>query len=127
MVKINMQYNSVIVTIATVNFDNIVRFYTQLLEQEPKKLIAHIYAEFEITNLTLGIFQPKTANELEFANHAQSSISLCLEVNNLETAISHLKYLGYPPRGEICKASHGQEIYAYDPDDNRLILHQSLN
>ena len=56
MVKINMQYNSVIVTIATVNFDNIVSFYTQLLEQKPKKLIPHIYAEFQIAGLKLGIF-----------------------------------------------------------------------
>ena len=46
-------------------------------------------------------------------------------MNNLETAISHLTSLGYPPPGEISTASHGQEIYAYDPDGNRLILHQS--
>jgi predicted enzyme related to lactoylglutathione lyase len=125
MVKINMQYNSVIITIATVNFDNIVSFYIQLLEQEPKKLIPHIYAEFQIPSLKLGIFQPKPANEPEFITNAQSPISLCLEVNNLETAISHLKSLGCPPPGEISTASHGQEIYAYDPDGNRLILHQS--
>lgn len=120
-----MQYNSVIVTIATVNFANIVRFYAQLLEQEPQKLIPLVYAEFQIPSLILGIFQPKPANELEFVTHCQSSISLCLEVNNLETAICDLTALGYPPPGAIYQASHGQEIYAYDPDGNRLILHQS--
>jgi hypothetical protein len=120
-----MQYNSVIVTIATVNFVNIVNFYVQLLEQEPQKLIPLVYAEFQIPSLILGIFQPKPANNLEFVTHSQSSLSLCLEVNNLETAISHLTALGYPPPGAIDQASHGQEIYAYDPDGNRLILHQS--
>jgi predicted enzyme related to lactoylglutathione lyase len=125
MVKINMQYNSIIITIATVNFDNIVSFYTQLLGQKPKKLIPHIYAEFQISGLKLGIFKPKSANEPEFVTYVQSPLSLCLEVNNLETAISHLTSLGCTPPGAISTASHGQEIYAYDPDGNRLILHQS--
>ena len=125
MVKINMQYNSIIITIATVNFDNIVSFYTQLLEQKPQKLISNVYAEFHITGLKLGIFKPKSANEPEFVANSQSPLSLCLEVNNLETAISHLTSLGCTLPGEISTASHGQEIYAYDPDGNRLILHQS--
>jgi predicted enzyme related to lactoylglutathione lyase len=120
-----MQYNSVIVTIATVNFDNIVSFYTQLLEQKPNKLIPQVYAEFQITGLKLGIFQPKPTNIQEFITNVQSSISLCLEVDNLDNAISHLTSLGYPPPGIISTASHGVEIYAYDPDGNRLILHQS--
>jgi hypothetical protein len=127
MVKINMQYNSVIVTLATVNFDHIVSFYTQFLEQEPEKLIPHVYAEFQLASLKLGIFKPKQANEAEFMTNTPSQLSLCLEVNNLETAISHLTSLGYPPPGEISIASHGQEIYTYDPDGNRLILHQSNN
>ncbi|MTJ08428.1 MULTISPECIES: VOC family protein [unclassified Anabaena] len=120
-----MQYNSIIVTIATINFDNIVNFYTQLLEQEPKNLIPNVYGEFQIASLKLGIFRPKPENEAEFVTNAKSPLSLCLEVNNLEIAISHLTFLGYPPPGKISIASHGQEIYAYDPDGNRLILHQS--
>ena len=120
-----MQYNSIIITIATINFDNIVGFYSKLLEEKPKKLIPDIYAEFEVAGLKLGIFKPKSANESEFVINTHSPLSLCLEVNNLKTAISNLTSLGYPPPGEISIASHGQEIYAYDPDGNRLILHQS--
>jgi hypothetical protein len=52
-------------------------------------------------------------------------MSLCLEVSDLEDAIAHITALGFPPPGEILTASHGREIYAYDPDGNRLILHQS--
>ncbi|TAF07544.1 MAG: VOC family protein [Nostocales cyanobacterium] len=119
-----MEYNNVLVTIGTVNFDKLVNFYIQLLEQEPKNLIPDVYAEFQISNLSLGIFKPKKNNESEFAVNTKSPLSLCLEVSNLENAITHLQSLGYPPPGEISTASHGREIYAYDPDGNRLILHQ---
>ena len=54
----------------------------------------------------------------------QSGLSLCLDVDDLDAAIAHLINLGYPPPGEIIVASHGREIYAYDPNGNRLILHQ---
>jgi predicted enzyme related to lactoylglutathione lyase len=119
-----MEYNNILVTIATVNFEKLVNFYIQLLEQEPKNLIPQVYAEFQIYSLTLGIFKPKKNHESEFAINSKSTLSLCFEVSNLENAIAHLTSLGYPPPGEISTASHGREIYAYDPDGNRLILHQ---
>ncbi|MBD2568657.1 VOC family protein [Anabaena lutea] len=120
-----MQYTHALVTIGTVNFDNLVNFYTQLLEQKPKNIISSVYAEFEICSLSLGIFKPHKNYESEFAINAKSPLSLCLEVSNLENAITHLQSLGYYPPGEISTTSHGREIYAYDPDGNRLILHQS--
>ncbi|MEA5554373.1 VOC family protein [Anabaena cylindrica UHCC 0172] len=120
-----MQYNGILLTIATINFDNLVKFYIQLLEQEPKNLIPNVYAEFQISNSSLGIFKPKQDHETEFVVNTKSPLSLCLEVSNLENAITHLQSLGYPPPGDISTASHGQEVYAYDPDGNRLILHQS--
>ena len=54
----------------------------------------------------------------------RGGMSLCLEVKDLEGAIAHLVAIGYPTSGEIIVASHGREIYAYDPAGNRLILHQ---
>lgn len=114
-----------LVTLASVNIDILVNFYTKLLKQEPKTLIPNVYAEFQICGLRLGIFQPKKTSASEFGSSSQSRISLCLEVSKLEDAIAHLTDLGYPPPGEISIASHGREIYAYDPDSNRLILHQS--
>ncbi|MEH2113797.1 VOC family protein [Nostoc sp.] len=156
-----LHYTKAFVTIASVNWKNLVNFYTKLLEQKPILLTPNIYAEFNLVGMRLGIFQPKNTNESEFelmcndkpfgfesdtlglANAAlrtgtaktttpaplyfytKSKISLCLEVSNLEDAIAHLTSLGYPPPGEISIASHGREIYAYDPDGNRLILHQA--
>ncbi|MBD2497396.1 VOC family protein [Nostoc sp. FACHB-280] len=120
-----LRYTEVFVAIATVNLEKLVDFYTQLFSEKPSTLIPNVYAEFQLTSLRLGIFQPKQSHESEFANSTKSKISLCFEVSNLETAIAHLTNLGYPPPGEISIASHGREIYAYDPEGNRLILHEA--
>ena len=120
------QYTNAFVTIASVNFEKLVNFYTKWLEQKPVILIPNVYAEFNLVSLRLSIFKPKKTNESEFESNAKSKISLCLEVSNLEDAIAHLTALGYPPPGNISIADHGREIYAYDPDGNRLILHQAI-
>ena len=119
------QYTDAFVTLAAAEAETVVRFYSQLLAQEPKPYIPNVYAEFRLTGLRLGIFQPKPNHLQKFENSSQSSMSLCLEVDDLEDAIAHLTSIGYPPPGEITTASHGREIYAYDPVGNRLILHQS--
>ncbi len=96
--------------------------------QEPKQYISNIYGEFQLPSLRLGIFRPQGMHRAEFENSAKNGMSLCLEVSDLAEAIAHLTVLGYPPPGEILTAaSHGREIYAYDPAGNRLILHQSNN
>jgi catechol 2,3-dioxygenase-like lactoylglutathione lyase family enzyme len=111
------------VTVAAQNFDRSCRFYQQLLDQPPQSVISDHYAEFDIANLRIGIYRSRTeppgAIALPFP-----AVSLCLEVENLAGAIAHLTHLGYPPPGNIIVAPHGQEIYAYDPDGNRLILYE---
>ncbi|MEH2076770.1 MAG: VOC family protein [Nostoc sp.] len=119
------QYTNAFVTIASVNCENLVNFYTKFLEQKPVILIPNVYTEFNLLGMRLGIFKPKNTNESEFEAVTKSKMSLCLEVSNLEDAIAHLTALGYPPPGDISIASHGREIYAYDPDGNRIILHQA--
>lgn len=118
------QYTEAFVTLASVNLANLVFFYTELLMQEPKSYIPNVYAEFLLPGLRLAIFKPKETNQSEFEAN-KSGMSLCLEVINLEQVIARLNSLGYPPPGKILTASHGREIYAYDPDGNRLILHQN--
>ena len=120
------QCTAALVTLASVDLEKLVLFYTQVLGKEPKPYIMYIYAEFQLPGLRLGIFRPQKTNRSEFQK-AKSGMSLCLEVNDLKGAIAHLSALGYPPPGEILTASHGIEIYVYDPDGNRLILHQSLS
>ena len=118
------QCTNAFITLASVNIESLVDFYTQLLGQAPTSYIPNIYAEFQLPGLQLGIFKPKVTNKQEFES-GKSGMSLCLEVKDLEGAIAHLTSLGYPPPGKILTASHGKEIYAYDREGNRLILHQS--
>ena len=121
-----IQYNEALVTIATIKLERIIDFYTQILGQQPKNYIPKVYAKFQIPGVNLGIFRPKDIHLSEFKNATKGKISLCLEVEDLENAISRFTALGYPPPGDIITASHGREIYAYDPDGNRIILHQSI-
>ncbi len=119
------QCTNALLTLATDSLENLVLFYTEVLQQEPQPYIQSVYAEFQISGLRLGIFQPKLQAQAEFENNGKGRMSLCLEVRDLESAIAHLTNVGYPPPGKIIIASHGKEVYAYDPDGNRLILHQS--
>lgn len=115
----------VFVAIAARQLYESVSFYQGLLGQDPQVLIPASYAEFRLPRLKLAIFQPKSDGEQEFFNSTRGAMSLCLEVEDLTAAIAHLTDLGYAPPNEILTASHGREIYAYDPDGNRLILHES--
>lgn len=121
--------DAVLLTLADRN-QMLTSFYTQLFNQNPSVHIPGVYAEFQLPGLRLGIFEPKVSNQAEFAtvNGLSGSVtsggmSLCLEVQSLEAAITHLTDLG-APLGEIMQASHGREVYAYDPLGNRLILHE---
>ena len=125
--QISIAFLTIASTSASADFDRLVAFYKGLSSQDPKSFLPQVYAEFNLPGLRLGIFRPNDSNSSEFNHSAHSSISICLEVDSLEKIIEHLKKLGYPPEGEIMTASHGREIYAYDPAGNRLILHQGHN
>ncbi|NJK76088.1 MAG: VOC family protein [Oscillatoriales cyanobacterium RU_3_3] len=118
-------FRSSLVTLADLDREVLVKFYTKFLDLEPNPYIPNSYAEFQLPGLRLGIFKPKDSHKSEFANRAKTGMSLCLEVSDIETAIARIWALGCPPPGEIVTASHGREIYAFDPAGNRLILHQS--
>ncbi|HEY9844721.1 MAG TPA: hypothetical protein V6D03_00825 [Candidatus Caenarcaniphilales bacterium] len=113
-----------LVTLAAPDAEALIQFYRSLLCQSPQPYIPRLYAEFQLPGLRLGIFKPTVSSQHEFEPQAKSSISLCLQVNDLADAIAQLEALGYPPPGGILAAAHGREIYAYDPIGNRLILHQ---
>ncbi len=115
------------VTLADPNIERLVAFYTQLFAIQPQTFIPNVYAEFKLTGLRLAMFQPKPDNAAEFSHQTHTGMSLCLEVESLETAIAILQKLGYPPPGDIMTASHGREFYGYDPAGNRIIFHQSSN
>lgn len=113
------------VTLAAVEIEELINFYRLFLQQEPSPHILGVYGEFKINGLRLGIFCPKKNHQQEFKDSAGSGMSICLEVQDLDAVIAHLKALGYPASFPVFNASHGREIYAFDPAFNRLILHES--
>ena len=121
--SINIQ--TAFVTLAGDNLQSLVKFYQALLDQAPIAYVPQRYAEFMLPGLRLALFKPSSGNISEFSG-AAASMSMCLEVDDLADAIATLTNLGYPPPGDVIEASHGQEIYVYDPAGNRLVLHQSL-
>ncbi len=119
-----LRFRRAFVALATPNFEQIVDFYQTLLDQSPKPFMAQRYAEFQLgESLSLAIFPPKPEQQDAFALNSAGPLSLCLEVEDLASVIAHLDAQDCP-HGEILKASHGQEIYAYDPQGNRLIVYQ---
>jgi predicted enzyme related to lactoylglutathione lyase len=117
-------YSAALVTIAAIDFDRLLAFYSVLLQQAPQPHQPHVYGGFKIAGIDLGIFQPKASNNQEFAGQTPGAVSLCLSVDNLEKVLEHLATNGYPQTSTVLNASHGRECYIYDPDGNRIILHQ---
>ncbi len=124
-----LKYATAWVTIAAHDFDTIVEFYTRLLGDAPDRVMgpadALIYAEFELHGLRLGLYRPAPGSSPgSSAGSSAGPISICIQVESLETAIDHLAAIGYPVSGDILTPRHGREIYAFDPEGNRLILYQ---
>ena len=124
--------SDVFVTLVDPDGETLTNFYS-LLFGEPSVHVPKVYTEFRLPGLRLGLFKPQKNHATEFSGrplrYLQSSaggMSLCVEVADLEEAIVQFSALGCPPPGEIIVASHGREIYAYDPLGNRLILHEKL-
>lgn len=116
--------HAAVVTISTPNLAQLSQFYSDLLGMPPQIYIEGVYAEFQLPGLRLGIFEPRSGDRQEFSS-PKGAMSLCLQVSDLEKAIKNFRDLGYPPPGEIITASHGREIYAYDPCGNRIIVYES--
>ncbi|HEY9629960.1 MAG TPA: hypothetical protein V6C84_21930 [Coleofasciculaceae cyanobacterium] len=127
-----LQCSTVFVALADPDGKTLVRFYRQLFAQEPVWLVPEVYAEFQLPGLRLGIFKPSMIHRSEFEGQA-GSISLCLEVEQLEEAIAAVEQAFTETRltgehlfpGDILTSAHGREVYAYDPAGNRLILHEA--
>ena len=120
----SLNCTSALITLASERFEDLVAFYSALLEQGAEPYQRNRYAEFQLPGPRLAIFKPRPDQADRFNAPTSGAMSLCLEVVDLTAAIARLTDLGYPPPGPVLTASHGREVYACDPDGNRLILHQ---
>lgn len=111
------------VAIAAIDFDTMKQFYSQILKQEPARQIKDVYVEFQLPDLRLGLFKPRPDHRQEFMHDTRSTASVVLEVTDIDEAARHFRAIGCTP-GKIIETFHGKEFYAYDPAQNRLIVHQ---
>lgn len=111
-------------TLAAPDFGSLVTFYRRILGQDPQVFQDDRYAQFDLPHLSLGIFKPHPNHQDQFSHSQGSPLSLCLQVDNLPETIAFLKTLGAHVDPDVYPSSHGQEVYAYDPQGNRLILYQ---
>jgi len=119
----NWQCTEAFVALGSIAFEPLVNFYTQILGQQPHPYQPGVYAEFRLPGLRLAIFLPKPDQHPEFGQTKTGSMSICLQVPNLTEVIRELKAIDYPV-DNIITASHGRELYIYDPDGNRLIFYE---
>jgi len=119
-----LHISDVFVTLVDPDGETLMGFYS-LLFGAPSVHVPKVYTEFRLPGLRLGLFKPQKSHTAEFSGRL-GGMSLCVEVVDLEEAIAQFAALGCSPPGEITIASHGREIYAYDPLGNRLILHEQL-
>lgn len=118
----SLQYRSIFVALADPTGHRLTDFYQTLLAQQPAIYTPDRYSEFQLPGLRLSIFKPK--QDTPWTPSPSPQMSLCIEVDDLEGAIALLASLGYPPHSDIQLASHGREVYAYDPQGNSLILYE---
>lgn len=121
------------VTLASLKFNVLVEFYIHLFGFSPTPYLPNRYAEFQLPGLKLGIFQPQLDQSTEWIAASSGGMSLCLEVENLDQAMTAVEAAyaalsiepgARPILGPVMTPSHGREVYAYDTDGNRLILHE---
>ncbi|MEB3230058.1 MAG: hypothetical protein VKJ64_03545, partial [Leptolyngbyaceae bacterium] len=125
------------VAIAVDQWEPMVQFYSCITGQSPHPYRPGGYAEFRLGSLRLGLFRANPSHQDEFIHGRAANISICLEVNHLEQSRQVIEQAysvltlpmahGQLRLGTVAIASHGRECYAYDPDGNRLILHEALS
>jgi catechol 2,3-dioxygenase-like lactoylglutathione lyase family enzyme len=108
-------------TIATSHWQQSIAFYQTLLGLDPHAHQPDRYAEFRLPDLTLVLYSPKSQEQ----SHPDPypSLSLCLYVQDLDQAATILTSMGQADL-VMQTSSHGREIYAADPDGNRVILYE---
>ncbi|MEM9246359.1 MAG: hypothetical protein AAGA67_11555 [Cyanobacteria bacterium P01_F01_bin.153] len=129
-----LAYRDAFITLADTPNGDLVPFYRKLLGCAPNPYQPGRYAEFHPvigtdktetnkTGLKLVIFQPQPDQAEQFQCSCSGALSLCWVVEDLDREIATLTALGHPPSPPTV-ASHGREVYATDPANNRLILYQ---
>jgi predicted enzyme related to lactoylglutathione lyase len=111
-----------LITIASIDWATTLTFYQDLLQQSPQFVQPDRYAEFRLPDCTIALYAPRAAETP--TPQPYPSLSLCLHVNSLASAIAQLESRNIAIPSGIQHSGHGQEIYITDPNGNRIILYE---
>jgi predicted enzyme related to lactoylglutathione lyase len=111
-----------LITIASIDWATTLTFYQDLLQQSPQVVQPDRYAEFQLTDCTIALYAPRLV-EVPIPQ-PYPSLSLCLHVKSLASAIAQLESRNIAIPSGIQHNDHGQEIYIADPNGNRIILYE---
>jgi hypothetical protein len=84
----SLNCTSALITLASERFEDLVAFYSALLEQGAEPYQRNRYAEFQLPGLRLAIFKPRPDQADRFNAPTSGAMSLCLEVVDLTAAIA---------------------------------------
>ncbi len=131
-----MRIFAALVSLATPDLPRLQHFYQALLgipaqvqlptDGEP------VYVEFRLPGLRLGLYRAPHGAEGHRSHHpdfvAQAgAVSLCLQVQDLAGSLLEAQGVLQDyriPVSPMRQDFHGQEVDLYDPDGNRIVLHQ---
>jgi catechol 2,3-dioxygenase-like lactoylglutathione lyase family enzyme len=113
-----VKYQGSNVTLMVASMAKSVKFYTETIGLELKVRHSSHWAEVTAPGITIGL-HPKMKNK---NIKKGDSITIGLEVNDIEQAMEHLASKGI--EFDIHKDSQVYQAYFNDPDDNVLYLFQ---
>ena len=109
------------VTIYVSDIDNALRFYGDVLGMRIKSHWGKEFAELEAPGVTIGLHPPTKSGP---APGTSGSISIGLEVEDLDAEISKLKEKGVSFQGSVIDDGPVRLVFFGDQDGNRFYLTQ---
>jgi catechol 2,3-dioxygenase-like lactoylglutathione lyase family enzyme len=110
-----------IATIYVSNVDNALKFYSEVLGMRIKSHWGKDFAELEMNGLTIGLHP---ATQMGPKPGTGGSISIGLEVDNLDATVTELKAKGVEFQGSVMDDGPVRLAFFGDPDGNSLYLTQ---
>jgi catechol 2,3-dioxygenase-like lactoylglutathione lyase family enzyme len=110
-----------IATIYVSDVDNALKFYSEVLGMRIKSHWGKDFAELEMNGLTIGL-HPATQKGPKPGT--SGSISIGLEVDNLDATVTELKARGVEFQGNVLDDGPVRLSFFGDPDRNSLYLTQ---
>ena len=112
--------------INTVNFDKMLRFYTEVVQLGIKHSKPG-WAAFKTTGMKLELFSTdKVTRPPTAKNSTQSPVFIGFETQNIQQALDWIRSKDVPIVDNLATHSWGKDFYFKDPDGNMIQIAQYI-